>query len=99
MGNNCSENEAFIKVFGKEHPGHVRGMGLGVTPSQIFGCSSRSTTSTSDADSRKIEQMQSEIDSLKVRVAEVDVLKKQLAFLMQVVKEGNQVKLSLKVTC
>ncbi|KAL2339910.1 hypothetical protein Fmac_007850 [Flemingia macrophylla] len=30
---NGSENEAFLKVCGKEHPGYVRGMGLGVSSS------------------------------------------------------------------
>ena len=87
-----SENEAaFIKVFGKEHPGYVRGLGLGVTPSQITGCSSRSTASTSSSDANaKITRMQIEIDALKAQVAEVDVLKEQLDFLMQIAK-GNQV--------
>ncbi|KAL2331080.1 hypothetical protein Fmac_018661 [Flemingia macrophylla] len=51
---NCSEDEAFLKVCGKEHSGYVRGMGLGV--------------------------------------AEVDVLKSQIAFLMKRAKrdQGNR---------
>lgn len=32
-----SEDDIYTKVFGKEHPGRVRGMGLGVCPSQLFG--------------------------------------------------------------
>ncbi|KAL2344662.1 hypothetical protein Fmac_005947 [Flemingia macrophylla] len=81
---NCSENEAFLRVYGKEHPGYVRGMGLGVSPSQVIGSSSRATSSTTSFESNeRIEQMQAEINSLKAQVAEVDVLKQQIAFLMQ----------------
>ncbi|XP_020224573.1 uncharacterized protein LOC109806544 [Cajanus cajan] len=84
-----SENEAFLKVFGKEHPGYVRGMGLGVTPTQIIGSYSSSTRSGSSSDAATIAQLRSEVEVLKARVGEVDVLKEQLAFLMQIVK-GNQ---------
>ncbi|KAL2324499.1 hypothetical protein Fmac_023557 [Flemingia macrophylla] len=81
---NCSEDEAFLKVCGKEHSGYVRGMGLGVSPSQIIGSSSRATSSTTSFESNeRIEQMQAEIDSLKAQVAEVDILKSQIAFLMK----------------
>ncbi|KAL2347300.1 hypothetical protein Fmac_001300 [Flemingia macrophylla] len=60
---NCSENEAFLKVCGKEHPSYVRGIGLGVSPSQITGSSSRATSSTTSFDSNeRIKQMQAEID-------------------------------------
>ncbi|KAL2333945.1 hypothetical protein Fmac_015158 [Flemingia macrophylla] len=73
---NCSENEAFSRVYGKEHPGYVRGMGLGVSPSQVIGSSSRASSSTTSFESNEmIEQMQAEINSLKAQVAEVDVLK------------------------
>ncbi|KAL2319434.1 hypothetical protein Fmac_028403 [Flemingia macrophylla] len=72
---NCSENEVF---------GYVHGMGLGVSPSQVIGSSSHATSSTTSFESNeKIEQMQAEINSLKAQVAEVDVLKQQIAFLMQ----------------
>ncbi|KAL2318646.1 hypothetical protein Fmac_032522 [Flemingia macrophylla] len=87
---NCSENEAFLRVCGKEHPGYVRGMGLGVSPSQIIGSSSHATSSTTSFESNeRIEQMQAEIDSLKAQVAEVDVLKQQIAFLMQRAKRDE----------
>ncbi|KAL2321999.1 hypothetical protein Fmac_026378 [Flemingia macrophylla] len=90
----CSENEALLRVCGKEHPGYVRGMGLGVSPSQIIGSSSGATSSSTSFESNeRIEQMQAEIqslkaqvaeiDSLKAHVAEVDVLKQHIAFLMQ----------------
>ncbi|WJX58465.1 hypothetical protein P8452_43915 [Trifolium repens] len=91
-----SVNGAFVKVFGKEHNGYVRGLGLGVTPSQIFGHSSR-PSSVADA---KIAKMQSEIDvlskqvaeveALKAKVAEFEQLKKQFAFIMANIK-GNHV--------
>ncbi|KAL2324122.1 hypothetical protein Fmac_023180 [Flemingia macrophylla] len=81
---NCFENEAFLRVCGKEHPGYVRGMGLGVSPSQVIRSSSRAISSTTSFESNeRIEQMQAEINSLKAQVAEVDVLKQQIAFLMQ----------------
>ena len=35
MEETSSEEEAYEQVFGKEHPGHVRGMGFGVVPSQM----------------------------------------------------------------
>ncbi|KAL2322003.1 hypothetical protein Fmac_026382 [Flemingia macrophylla] len=94
----CSENEAFLRVCRTEHPGYMRGMGLGVSPSQIIGSSSGATSSSTSFESNeRIKQMQAEIqslkaqvieiDSLKAQVAEVDVLKQQIAFLMQRAKE------------
>ncbi|KAL2337193.1 hypothetical protein Fmac_011639 [Flemingia macrophylla] len=77
-------HEYLNSICGKEHPGYVRGMGLGVSPSQVIGSSSRATSSTTSFESNeRIEQMQAEINSLKAQVAEVDVLKQQIAFLMQ----------------
>ncbi|WJX24998.1 hypothetical protein P8452_14077 [Trifolium repens] len=88
-----SDNEAFVTVFGKEHHGYVRGMGLGPTPSQINGSSCRPSGSTfsSTADA-KIAKMQSEIDvltkevaevnELKAKVAEFDAMKEQFALIM-----------------
>ncbi|KAL2318191.1 hypothetical protein Fmac_032067 [Flemingia macrophylla] len=63
---NCSENEAFMRVCGKEHPGYVHGMRLGVSPSQIVGSSFGATSSTTSFESNeRMEQMQAEIESLK----------------------------------
>ncbi|KAL2334512.1 hypothetical protein Fmac_015725 [Flemingia macrophylla] len=87
-------DETKSRVCEKEHPGYVRSIGLGVSPSQIIGSSSGATSSTTSFESNeRIEQMQAEIqtlkaqvaeiDSLKAKVAEVDVLKQQIAFLMQ----------------
>ncbi|CAJ2636650.1 unnamed protein product [Trifolium pratense] len=88
-----SDNEAFVTVFGKEHHGYVRGMGLGPTPSQINGSSSRPSVSTSSSTAdAKIAKMQSEIDvltkevaevnELKAKVAEFDAMKEQFALIM-----------------
>ncbi|XP_029125595.1 uncharacterized protein LOC114915277, partial [Cajanus cajan] len=52
------ENEAFLKVFGKEHPGYVRGMGLEVTPTQIIGSYSSYTRSGSSSNAATIAQLQ-----------------------------------------
>ena len=76
-------------------------MGLGVTPSQVIGCCSKSPRAGSlSMTNAKIEKLESEIDELKTQVAQVDALKTQLsefdslkaqlAFLMQAMK-GNGV--------
>ncbi|XP_020207263.1 uncharacterized protein LOC109792278 [Cajanus cajan] len=52
-----SENEAFLKVFRKGHPGYVRGMELGVTLTQIIGSYSSSTRSGSSSDAATIAQL------------------------------------------
>ncbi|KAL2321813.1 hypothetical protein Fmac_026192 [Flemingia macrophylla] len=80
---NCSKMKLFESLW-ERTSGYVRGMGLGVSPSQVIGSSSRATSSTTSFESNeRIEQMQAEINSLKAQVAEVDVLKQQIAFLMQ----------------
>ncbi|XP_045826683.1 uncharacterized protein LOC123918645 isoform X1 [Trifolium pratense] len=77
-----SENEAFVNVFGKEHGGFARSMGLEVTPSQLtITCSARLTSSSED--NEKMKKMQAEIDSLTEKASQVDILKEQVAFLMQ----------------
>ncbi|KAK2451620.1 hypothetical protein QL285_010657 [Trifolium repens] len=75
-----SDNETFVTVFGKDHHGYVRGMGLGPTPSQINGSSSRPLVATSSSTyDAKITKMQSEIDVLTKEVAEVNELKAKVA--------------------
>ncbi|KAK2354936.1 hypothetical protein QL285_092396 [Trifolium repens] len=81
----------FIQI--SKHHGYVRGMGLGPTPSQINGSSSRPSLSTSSSTAdAKIAKMQSEIDvltkevaevnELKAKVAEFDAMKEQFALIM-----------------
>ncbi|XP_020987609.1 uncharacterized protein LOC107466041 [Arachis duranensis] len=36
QANESSTNDAYIKLFGKGHPGRVRGLGFGVCPSQVM---------------------------------------------------------------
>ncbi|KAK2456767.1 hypothetical protein QL285_004559 [Trifolium repens] len=83
-----SETEAFVKVFGKEHGGYVRSMGLGVTPSQLTTSHPTTWTSSSEAN-EKMKKMQDEIDSLKEKASQVDILKEQVAFLMQKSRENR----------
>ncbi|WJX32344.1 Asparagine-rich protein (ARP protein) [Trifolium repens] len=83
-----SETEAFVKVFGKEHGGSVRSMGLGVTPSQLTTSHPTTLTSSSEAN-EKIKKMQDQIDSLQEKASQVDILKEQVAFLMQKSRENR----------
>lgn len=73
-------DQAFVQVFGKEHPGHCRSLGLGVTPSQLSKENSHSTTESYSLDAtEKITRMQNEIDTLKAQAAEVEDLKAKAA--------------------
>ncbi|XP_004512850.1 uncharacterized protein [Cicer arietinum] len=84
IGKTRSPNEAFVNVFGKEHPGYVRCIGLRITPSQITKSTFHSVRSMSSFEpNEKMEKMQAEINRLKKRDSEVDMLKKQIAFLLQ----------------
>ncbi|XP_045788238.1 uncharacterized protein LOC123883466 isoform X2 [Trifolium pratense] len=76
------ENEAFVTVFGKEHGGFARSMGLGVTPSQLTTTRSARLTTSSEAN-EKMKEMQAEIDSLKDKASQFDILKEHVAFLLQ----------------
>ncbi|KAJ1388034.1 putative transposase, Ptta/En/Spm, plant [Sesbania bispinosa] len=51
--NRCLLKRMLILMFGKEHPGRVRGMGFGVCPSQVLGPAyfGNSTMSSSSGDS------------------------------------------------
>ncbi|KAH1188673.1 hypothetical protein GmHk_20G056604 [Glycine max] len=84
-----SKNKAFARAFEKEHPEYVGGMELGVTPSHDTESISHSTRSVSSSESVKMRKLQVEINALKDQVAQVDVLKEQVDFLMQNVK-GNK---------
>ena len=57
-----SPNDAFAKVFRKEHPGHVRGMGIGVCPSNVFRCARQQGGATSV---RVDPKLQIKVQSLK----------------------------------
>ncbi|RHN51308.1 hypothetical protein MtrunA17_Chr6g0467141 [Medicago truncatula] len=89
MQNTQCENEAFFKVFGKEHAGYVRSMGLGITPSRISSRSTRLASSSIETN-EKMLKMQAEIDSLKEKASQVDFLNAQVAFLMQMQVQNSR---------
>jgi hypothetical protein len=62
------ENEAFVKVFGKEHGGFARSMELGITPSQLTTTSHSARCQSSFDDNEKMKKIQAEIDSLTIRL-------------------------------
>ncbi|XP_061369997.1 uncharacterized protein LOC133312752 [Gastrolobium bilobum] len=78
-----TEHEAFVNVFGKEHPGRVRGMGFGVVPSQIrrTSTSSASTSSTGPTQA-EYDALKGELDTIKGKMLELDTLKAQMALFM-----------------
>ncbi|XP_061364378.1 uncharacterized protein LOC133307834 [Gastrolobium bilobum] len=79
-----SEVEAFINVFGKEHPGRVRGMGFGVVPTQIRRTStSSSSTSSSSPTQAEYDALKEELDTIKGKMEELDTLKAQMAHFLQ----------------
>ncbi|MED6136249.1 hypothetical protein PIB30_054317 [Stylosanthes scabra] len=77
-----SPNEdAFVKLFGKEHPGRVRGMGFGVCPSQVSKSASGSFGGASscnhESELAKVRSMEVE---LKENKATTELLKAQLNY-------------------
>src|ERR1044072_5222512 len=73
LDNNVSEEDAFTTVIGREHHGHVRGMGFGVCPSTVlkaFGSSS------SNGSSAQVYKLQSELETERARV---DALEQEVA--------------------
>ncbi|WJX36359.1 hypothetical protein P8452_24247 [Trifolium repens] len=76
QANSSVSDDAFITVFGKEHAGHVRGMGHGVVPSKYFGRSSGTTASTSGGN----DVTREELDASN---AKIKSLEEQVAFLTQ----------------
>ncbi|CAJ2652202.1 unnamed protein product [Trifolium pratense] len=78
QGNSSLNDDAYIAVFGKEHPGHVRGMGFGVVPSKYLGRSSRTQALTSggndvrqelDASNAKIRALEEQVATLTQQFA------------------------------
>ncbi|KAJ1382950.1 hypothetical protein SESBI_43765 [Sesbania bispinosa] len=93
-----SEEGAYTNVFGKEHPGRVRGMGFGVCPSQVLGNSTMSSSSgdsssevaklkteleASNARVEALEQEVAKVRTLEQEVAKVQSLEDRISFLMQ----------------
>ncbi|XP_039127580.1 uncharacterized protein LOC120263682 [Dioscorea cayenensis subsp. rotundata] len=75
---NSSQNEAFTSVFGKDHPGYVRGLGLGVSPTQVYGSSSslsckcyatRGTTTKDDGLREIVQQLRQQVQQNQDQIA------------------------------
>ncbi|RYR62015.1 hypothetical protein Ahy_A04g019316 [Arachis hypogaea] len=64
IGEDISENEAYVKVFSKENSSYVRGIRFGVRPSQVIGSSSSSRES--------IGPSKTEYQNLKLQVADFE---------------------------
>ncbi|KAF7832807.1 hypothetical protein G2W53_015140 [Senna tora] len=71
-----SEQDSLGQVLGKEHPGRVRGLGFGPTPTQVFGLSTTrlgriplnySNGDTTNALQQEIVRLQSELESSNAR--------------------------------
>jgi ABC-type phosphate/phosphonate transport system ATPase subunit len=74
--NSSVSDDAYIAVFGKEHAGHVRGMGHGVVPSKYLGRSSGTPASTSGGN----DVTREELDASNAKIRS---LEEQIAFLTQ----------------
>ncbi|MED6217834.1 hypothetical protein PIB30_021311 [Stylosanthes scabra] len=60
-----SQNDSFAQVLGNEHSGQVCGLGFGLSPTQLFG-----QTSQSSSHEVQIHEYQKEIAALQVEAAE-----------------------------
>ncbi|XP_039131794.1 uncharacterized protein LOC120268457 [Dioscorea cayenensis subsp. rotundata] len=82
---NSSENEAFTSVFGKDHPGYVKGLGHGVSPTQVYSSSSSSSCKcnasrgTSTEDDGLIEIVQQLRQQVQQHQDQIALLTQQLA--------------------
>ena len=70
-----SPNDAFAKVFGKEHPSRVRGLGMGVFPTSVFRTNSQRGYSTSSssvniASQQEVQNLKSELAHTQGELAE-----------------------------
>ncbi|KAF7832226.1 uncharacterized protein G2W53_014559 [Senna tora] len=61
-------NDALGKVFGPEHPGRVRGLGVGVCPSKVFGLQGQVVGSVRTSNSSDNNQTHVRIEDLVKQV-------------------------------
>ncbi|XP_034224143.1 uncharacterized protein LOC117634252 [Prunus dulcis] len=73
-----TEDEIFVKVFGPERSSRVRGYGNGVTPKELWGPSSSSSSTVSELRRQLEESKQRQEESEQRSAAEVQGLKEQL---------------------
>ncbi|RXH90906.1 hypothetical protein DVH24_006851 [Malus domestica] len=59
--------EVFTRVMGPDAHGRVRMYGTGITPSQVFGQSSRSSNVNEDTIQEEVEKYKTKIDDLKAK--------------------------------
>ncbi|OMO69160.1 Transposase, Ptta/En/Spm, plant [Corchorus olitorius] len=69
---------AMSRVRGKEHSGRVRGLGLGPTPTQVFG-SSRFSANPFGQPSQEVTRLKNKVVDLESEVAQIPELKSQVA--------------------
>ncbi|RYR42894.1 hypothetical protein Ahy_A08g039327 [Arachis hypogaea] len=64
-----SQNDSLAQVFGREKPGRVRGVGLGPTPSQLFGTNLRPSVNRvlEEETQRKLNELQTELEAEKLK--------------------------------
>ncbi|XP_016177960.1 uncharacterized protein LOC107620293 [Arachis ipaensis] len=69
-----SQNDSLAQTLGKEHPGRVRGMGLGPTSSQVFGmnCHQPSNGAQREETQRVLLELQAELAAKKLKRKEVE---------------------------
>ena len=84
MEETSSEEDAYEQVFGKEHPGRVRGMGFGVVLSQMRNRHRCSASSSSAGPSQvEYDSLKEELETSKGKMGELDALKAQMASILQ----------------
>ncbi|RYR22296.1 hypothetical protein Ahy_B03g067582 [Arachis hypogaea] len=64
-----SQNDFIARIFGKEKPGRVRGVGFGPTPSQLFGPNSHALGNGVQLEEtqRKLLELQEELEGEKLK--------------------------------
>ncbi|XP_052119080.1 uncharacterized protein LOC110280950 [Arachis duranensis] len=64
-----SQNDSLAQVFGREKPGRVRGVGLGPTPSQLFGTNLQPSVNRvlEEETQRKLNELQTELEAEKLK--------------------------------
>ncbi|RYQ89983.1 hypothetical protein Ahy_B09g096337 isoform G [Arachis hypogaea] len=69
-----SENDSLAQALGKEHPGRVRGMGHGPTPSQIFSSSSQPPVDRAQVEEtqRMLCELQAEVTTEKLKTKAIE---------------------------
>ena len=64
-----SQDDALAKVCGKEHSGHVRGLGFGPSPSNVFGRSSQHFNAMASTCTNSSEpQVQQKVQNLELEL-------------------------------